>query len=70
MMSLLTKKSITDPGKKVKILKYFGFAAVFKADVLRGDSDRGYIGAVIRCRLYSEDRGRLKVDFQTASMQE
>ena len=38
------EKSITDPGKKVKILKYFGFAAVFKADVIRGDSDKGYIG--------------------------
>ena len=38
------EKSITDPSKKFKILKYFGFAAVFKADVLRGDSDRGYIG--------------------------
>ena len=38
------EKSITDPGEKVKILKYFGFAAVFKADVLRDDSDRGYIG--------------------------
>ena len=38
------EKSIADPSKKVKILKYFGFAAVFKADVLRGDSDRGYIG--------------------------
>ena len=38
------EKSITDPGEKVKILKYFGFAAVFKADVLKGDSDRGYIG--------------------------
>ena len=38
------EKSITDPSKKVKVLKYFGFAAVFKSDVLRGDSDRGYIG--------------------------
>ena len=38
------EKSITDPSKKFKILKYFGFAAVFKADVLGGDSDRGYIG--------------------------
>ena len=38
------EKSITDPNKKSKIWKYFGFAAVFKADVLRGDSDKGYIG--------------------------
>ena len=38
------EKSITDPNKKLKIWKYFGFAAVFKADVLRGDSDKGYIG--------------------------
>ena len=32
------EKSIADPSKKVKILKYFGFAAVFKADVLRACS--------------------------------
>ena len=38
------EKSITDPNKKSKIWKYFGFAAAFKADVLRGDSDKGYIG--------------------------
>lgn len=38
------EKSITDPNKKSKIWKYFGFAAVFKADVLRGNSDKGYIG--------------------------
>ena len=38
------EKSITNPNKKSKIWKYFGFAAVFKADVLRGDSDKGYIG--------------------------
>ena len=38
------EKSITDPNKKLKIWKYFGFAAVFKADVLRSDSDKGYIG--------------------------
>ena len=38
------EKSITDPNKKLKIWKYFGFAAAFKADVLRSDSDKGYIG--------------------------
>ena len=38
------EKSITDPNKKLKIWKYFGFPAVFKADVIRGDSDKGYIG--------------------------
>lgn len=38
------EKSITDPNKKSKIWKYFGFAAAFKADVLRSDSDKGYIG--------------------------
>ena len=38
------EKSITDPNKKLKVWKYFGFAAAFKADVLRSDSDKGYIG--------------------------
>ena len=38
------EKSITDPNKKLKVWKYFGFPAVFKADVIRGDSDKGYIG--------------------------
>jgi len=33
------EKSITDPNKKSKIWKYFGFAAVFKADVKRGSSE-------------------------------
>lgn len=38
------EESIIEPNKKVKVWKYFGFATVFKADVVTGDSDKGYIG--------------------------